>query len=58
MMTAEQKQIFDKRFPDASAYWLRCELQNEYHLLLKRNPEINTWESRRLEELSQLQFED
>jgi len=55
MLTAEQKQIFDKRFPDAAAYWLRCELLNEYQALLKRNPDLNTWESRRLEELSTLE---
>jgi len=57
MLTAEQKQIFDRRFPVAAAYWLRCELLNEYQALLKRNPHLNTWESRRLEELSQLQLE-
>ena len=58
MLNLEQQVDFEKRYPDAQAYRVHCELLNEYRVLLRRDPDLNTWESRRLEELSNLQLND
>jgi hypothetical protein len=35
MLTIEQNEILEKRYPDATNFILRCELTNEYRDLIK-----------------------
>ena len=53
-MTSDQHEKLQHDYPEAAAFILRCELENEYTCLKNARYTLNNWQQNRLNELDEL----
>ena len=53
-LNPEQEKKFNSLYPDAAAFILKCNLENEYNYLIDNEYILNNWQKKRLIELEKL----